>query len=121
MMGIGIDLESISRIARLVDRYDRETLSLLFTPFELAQCQSGTHPYQYYTLCFCVKEAVGKALGTGLADIGWHEIETTITASCLTVQLHGAAKRQAVSKGVQNWLTTWFCWDDYVVVHVLTY
>lgn len=121
MLGIGIDLESISRIANLVNRYDRDTLNLLFTPFEIEQCQSGSHPDQQYAVCFCAKEAIGKALGTGLADIGWNEIETTITSSGLTVRLQGAARRQAARNGVQSWLATWCCWDDYVMVHVLTY
>lgn len=120
-MNIGIDLESISRIGKLTDRYDRDTLSLLFTPFELDQCQSAPCSDRYYALCFCVKEAVGKALGTGLADIDWNEIETTITSSRLTIQLYGSAQRQAIAQGIQHWLATGYCWDDYVLVHVLTY
>lgn len=120
-MGIGIDLESISRIAKLVDRYDRDTLTLLFTPFEIDQCRSAPQSDQHYAVCFCAKEAVGKALGTGLADIEWHEIETTITSSRLSIQLSGAAQQLAIAQGVQTWLATWCCWDDYVLVHVLTY
>lgn len=121
MMGIGIDLESVSRIAKLVDRYDRNTLSLLFTPLEIDQCQSVSQPDQHYTVCFCAKEAVGKALGTGLADIGWNEIETIITASDLSIRLSGAAQRLAIAQGIQTWLATWHRWDDQVLVHVLTY
>lgn len=117
---IGIDLESISRIDRLVSRYDRDTLSLIFTPFEIEQCQSGRNSSQQYTLCFCVKEAVGKALGTGLADIGWNEIETTINAAGLAIQLSGAAHRQALQSGIKQWRATWCSWDDYVLVHVFT-
>ncbi|WP_219904660.1 holo-ACP synthase [Stenomitos frigidus] len=120
-MGIGIDLESISRVANWVKRYDRDTLSLVFTTREIDHCQSVSYPYQHYAVCFCAKEAVGKALGTGLADIGWNEIETAIDPSGLTIQLQGAAQRQAMINGVQHWLATWCCWDDYVLVHVLTY
>lgn len=120
-MGIGIDLESISRIATLVDRYDRDTLNMVFTLQEIERCQSVTSPHQHYAVCFCAKEAVGKALGTGLADIGWNEIDTTITSSSLRIQLHGAAQRQAITNGAENCLATWCCWDDYVLVHVLTY
>lgn len=121
MMGIGIDLESVSRIAKLVDRYDRDTLSLLFTPFEIDQCQSVSQPDQHYTICFCAKEAVGKALGTGLADIEWNEIETTVTASDLSIRLSGSAQRLAIAQNIQTWLATWQRWDDQVLVHVLTY
>lgn len=120
-MGIGIDLESISRIAKLVDRYDRDTLTLLFTPSEIDQCQSSPQSDQHYTVCFCAKEAVGKALGTGLADIEWNEIETTITSSRLSIQLSGSAQQLAIAQSIQIGLATWCCWDDYVLVHVLTY
>jgi holo-[acyl-carrier protein] synthase len=45
---------------------------------EIDRCQSTSNPHQFYALCFATKEAVGKALGTGLAGIGWNEIEANI-------------------------------------------
>lgn len=77
--GLGIDIAPIARIARLVERYDRETLNLLFTPGEIDRCQSSSHPHRSFAVCFATKEAVGKALGTGLAGIGWNEIEANLT------------------------------------------
>lgn len=118
--GIGIDIAPVSRIATLVSRYDRETLSLLFTPNEIDQCQSAPDPNRYYAVCFSTKEAVGKALGTGLADIGWNEIECSVATTGLTIRLHGSAQRRASNCGVQEWLATWCHWDDYVLVHVLS-
>ena len=117
--GIGIDIAPISRIAKLISRYDRETLSLLFTPNEINQCQSASHPDRHYAVCFSTKEAVGKALGTGLVDIGWNEVEANVTNNRLTISLFGEAHRQASELGVQEWLATWCHWDDYVLVHVL--
>jgi holo-[acyl-carrier protein] synthase len=125
---IGIDIEQISRIAKLVDRYDRTTLNLLFTPYEIDRCQSSPNPY--YAVCFSAKEAVGKALGTGLADIDWTDIEITIrpgqsshetTPHTLDIHLTGAAQHQASQHGIQAWFATWSTWDDYVLVHVLAY
>jgi len=118
--GIGIDIASISKIASLVSRYNSETLTLLFTPDEIEQCQSAPHPNRYYAVCFSAKEAVGKALGTGLVDINWNEIETVIVQSGLTIKLRGAAKQKALQCGVKAWLATWCYWDDYVMVHVLS-
>lgn len=89
--GIGIDIAPISRIAKLISRYDRETLTLLFTPNEINQCQSASHPDRHYAVCFSTKEAVGKALGTGLVDIGWNEVEANVTNSRLTISLFGEA------------------------------
>jgi holo-[acyl-carrier protein] synthase len=117
--GIGIDIAPISRVAKLVNRYDRETLSLLFTANEINQCQEAPYPHQYYAVCFATKEAVGKALGTGLADIGWNEIESTVSVTGLTIKLHGSAQGTALQCGVKQWLATWCHWDDYVLVHVL--
>jgi holo-[acyl-carrier protein] synthase len=117
--GIGIDITPISRIARLIDRCDRETLKLLFTSGEIDCCQSASNPHQFYALFFATKEAVGKALGTGLADIGWNEIEANIICDRLSVNLHGEASIQAKRRGVSRWLATWCHWDNHVLVHVL--
>jgi len=117
--GIGIDITPIPRIARLIDRCDRETLNLLFTSGEIDRCQSSSNPHQFYALCFATKEAVGKALGTGLAGICWNEIEANIAHDKLTVHLHGEARIQAQRRGVQKWMATWSHWDEHVLVHVL--
>ncbi|AFZ33248.1 holo-(acyl-carrier-protein) synthase [Gloeocapsa sp. PCC 7428] len=118
--GIGIDIAPVSKIASLVSRYNSETLTLLFTPREIEQCQSAPYPNRYYAVCFAAKEAVGKALGTGLVDINWNEIESIISQSELTIKLRGAAKQKALQCGVKAWLATWCYWDDYVMVHVLS-
>jgi holo-[acyl-carrier protein] synthase len=118
VMGVGIDIASISRIASLVSRYDLETLSLLFTPHELNQCQQASNS-TYHAVCFAAKEAVGKALGTGLVDISWNEIEANVTDVKLAIQVYGKASHQASQIGIQRWLATWCYWDDYVLVHVL--
>jgi holo-[acyl-carrier protein] synthase len=128
--GIGIDITPIDRIARLIERCDcpkgaarsdRETLNFLFTPGEIDRCQSASNPHQSYAVCFATKEAVGKALGTGLAGIGWNEIEANITHGNLTIHLHGEASIQAKRRGVREWLATWFYWDKHVLVHVLAH
>lgn len=127
--GIGIDITPIPRIARLIDRCDclrqpkgdRETLNSLFTANEIEYCQSTSNPHQFYALCFATKEAVGKALGTGLAGIDWNEIEANITHDQLTIHLHGKARIQAKKRGIQDWFVTWWHWDNHIFVHVLAY
>jgi len=91
----------------------------LFTPNELDHCQSSSHPHRAFAVCFATKEAVGKALGTGLVGIGWNEIEANLTPDRLTVYLHGDASIQAKQWGIQTWLATWWHWDEHVLVHVL--
>jgi holo-[acyl-carrier protein] synthase len=117
--GIGIDITPIPKIARIIDRCDCEILNSLFTANEINYCQSTSNPHQFYALCFATKEAVGKALGTGLSGIDWNEIEANITHDKLTIHLHEKARIQAKKRNVRDWLATWWHWDNHIFVHVL--
>ena len=117
--GVGIDIIPVHKIARLISQNDCETLKLVFTPSEIDICQSARNSYQYYSVCFATKEAVGKALGTGLAGVDWNEIEANITYRKLTIELHGKALIQASKLGIKELLATWSYWDQHVLVHVL--
>jgi holo-[acyl-carrier protein] synthase len=72
---IGTDLIEIERIGRALDRYpgfrDR-----CFTVEEQAYCDSRANPPQHYAARFAGKEAVGKALGFGVARaFAWRDVE----------------------------------------------
>jgi holo-[acyl-carrier protein] synthase len=72
---VGVDLIEIERIRRALDRYPsfRERC---FTEAERAYCDSRPNPAQSYAGRFAGKEAVGKALGFGVARaFAWREIE----------------------------------------------
>ncbi len=76
-MTVGIDLIEIDRIARALGRYpgfrDR-----CFTEAERSYCESRKNPAQHYAARFAGKEAVGKALGFGVARaFAWLDIEIT--------------------------------------------
>lgn len=116
---LGIDLVSIPRIARLIDQNDRETLTLVFTLGEIDRCRSDREPHRAFAILFATKEAVGKALGTGLVGIDWHEIEAKLTPDFLTLQLSGNAYLQAQHWGIETWWATWCHWDDHVLVQVI--
>ena len=72
-MLVGVDLIEIERIARALERYPgfRERC---FTEAERAYCDSRANPSQHYAARFAGKEAVGKALGSGVR-VTWREIE----------------------------------------------
>ena len=75
MIRIGTDLIEIARIGRSLERYagfrDR-----CFTEAEQAYCDSRPNPAESYAGRFAGKEAVGKALGFGVARaFAWKEIE----------------------------------------------
>jgi holo-[acyl-carrier protein] synthase len=70
---VGVDLIEIRRIARALERYPgfRERC---FTEAERDYCESKPNPPQHYAARFAGKEAVGKALGSGVR-FTWREIE----------------------------------------------
>jgi holo-[acyl-carrier protein] synthase len=74
-MKIGIDLIEIERIRRALERYPGFR-ARCFTSAEQAYCDSRPNPPQHYAARFAGKEAVGKALGFGVARaFAWREVE----------------------------------------------
>ena len=74
-MKVGTDLIEIERIRRALERYPRFR-ERCFTEAEIAYCESRKNPAQSYAGRFAGKEAVGKALGFGIARaFAWRDIE----------------------------------------------
>ena len=72
---VGTDLIEIERVRRALERYERFR-ERCFTEAERAYCDSRPNPAQSYAGRFAGKEAVGKALGFGVARaFAWREIE----------------------------------------------
>jgi holo-[acyl-carrier protein] synthase len=72
---VGTDLIEIERIRRSLARYERFR-ERCFTEAERAYCDSRPNPAESYAGRFAGKEAVGKALGFGVARaFAWKEIE----------------------------------------------
>lgn len=74
-MRVGVDLIEIERVRRALERYPgfRERC---FTEAERAYCDSRRNPAESYAGRFAGKEAVGKALGLGVARaFAWKDIE----------------------------------------------
>ena len=74
-MRIGIDLIEIERIRRALERYPDFKVRC-FTEAERSYCDSRPNPAQHYAARFAGKEAVGKALGFGVARaFAWRDVE----------------------------------------------
>jgi holo-[acyl-carrier protein] synthase len=72
---VGTDLIEIARVRRSLERYPRFR-ERCFTAAEQAYCDSRRNPAESYAGRFAGKEAVGKALGFGVARaFAWTEIE----------------------------------------------
>ncbi len=74
IVGIGTDIEQISRFRdKPFDENDR-FYKKLFTENEIEYCLRMKDPYPSFTARFCAKEAIWKAL-SGVVSIAWHDLE----------------------------------------------
>lgn len=74
-MNVGVDLIEIERVRRALERYPRFR-ERCFTEAERAYCDSRPNPAESYAGRFAAKEAVGKALGFGIARAwAWRDVE----------------------------------------------
>ena len=96
MTSVGTDLIEIARIERSLARYP------CFTEAERAYCDSRAKPAESYAGRFAGKEAVGKALGFGVARaFAWQEIEI-VGRPKPAVRLTGRLAAVAEAKGVTS-------------------
>jgi holo-[acyl-carrier protein] synthase len=96
IIAIGIDLVEISRIEEKLVRNNTRFRDRVFTPAEIAYCESRATRFASYAARFAAKEAAMKALGTGWAEgLSWQEIETLNNeAGAPMIQLAGRARER---------------------------
>ncbi|MER3409536.1 MAG: holo-[acyl-carrier-protein] synthase [Thermoleophilia bacterium] len=97
---VGLDLIEVSRVRRALERYPGFR-GRCFTQAEREDCESRPNPAQHYAGRFAGKEAVGKALGFGVARaFAWREIEIAGRPKP-AVRLSGRVEARARSLGVE--------------------
>ena len=101
VLGIGIDVCKVERIAESLARFGERMERRLFTADELAYCRQHQDPLPHLAARFAAKEATSKALGTGIAGgIGWTQIEVVQPGGRVpTLRLSGAALERFTSLG----------------------
>ncbi len=102
ILGIGIDIVDIDRIAALRRKHGDDGLAhVIFRPEEVACCRSRPNPDEALAARFAAKEAVMKALGTGWAEgVAFTGIEIVSEDSARpTVRLHGTTREKARALG----------------------
>lgn len=72
IIGIGNDLCNIERIARSLARFGERFEHRVFTDHEIAKARSRRRVAETYAKRFAAKEALAKALGTGVPRRGVH-------------------------------------------------
>lgn len=66
IIGIGSDIVSINRIAKLEEKYQKKFLERIFTPFEISCSENKVNKYNFLAKRFAAKEAFSKAIGLGI-------------------------------------------------------
>ena len=102
MIRCGVDMIECQRIAAGIERGGERFLNRFFTPGERQDCAGK--PYRLAAR-FAAKEAVAKALGTGIGDIRWLDVEIRTATERRRPQLalHGRAKAIAEDMGLTDW------------------
>lgn len=102
MLRCGIDMIEHQRIEAGIERLGERFLNRFFTTGERADCEDAPHRL---AARLAAKEAVAKALGTGIGDVGWKEIEIRVDNARKrpTLILHGAAARLSDELGIRQW------------------
>ncbi|PZC48194.1 MAG: holo-[acyl-carrier protein] synthase [Chloroflexi bacterium] len=117
MLVTGVDIVELHRIARVVERYGDRFLRRIYTQGEVDFCR-GRIPQLAGR--FAAKEAVMKALGTGIRGVGWREVEVVRKrGQAPQVQLHGRAQLKAEALGLQELSLTTSHSKDYAVAFVV--
>ncbi|MDP1654160.1 MAG: holo-ACP synthase [Rhodocyclaceae bacterium] len=66
IFGVGTDLVAIGRMREFWQRHGERALEKLLAPAERAACRESSDPGRFLAKRFAAKEALGKALGTGI-------------------------------------------------------
>ena len=104
IVGLGLDIAEIDRIEAAIARHGASILERLYTPSEVAYCESHRNKFERYAGRFAAKEAGMKALGTGWRHgIRWRDFEVVRQVSGRpTLRLAGVALQIADRMGVKN-------------------
>ena len=103
LIGTGVDLIEIERIARSIERFGERFLRRVYTDHEIAYCSSRRASAESFAARFAAKEAGAKALGTGISrGVTWNEFQVRRHPGGRPVlELRGRAELLARELGVR--------------------
>lgn len=97
----GVDLIEIRRVAEMIERHGARFLNRVFTGLEQRDCAGRASSF---AARFAAKEAAAKALGCGIGDVSWLEIEIRSDARRAPyLVLAGEGERLAKEQGLTTW------------------
>ena len=113
----GVDLIEISRIAGAIERHGERFLARVFTELEQKECNGRIASL---AVRFAAKEAVAKALGCGIGDVGWLDIEVrSDEKKAPFLVLYGGGGRLAKQLGLTTWSVSLSHTEDHAIAFVV--
>ena len=117
MLVTGVDIIEIPRIKRVSESYGSRFYRRVYTEGEIAYCR-GRAPQ--FASRFAAKEAVMKALGTGIRGVRWRDIEVVRQRGrAPTIRLHGTALARAERLGIEHLSVSLSHSEHYAVAFVV--
>ena len=86
IVGLGVDLVAVERIATLIERWGDRFLGRIFTDAERAYCTRFRNAAERFAARWAAKEAFTKAMG-GANGVDWREVEIAESSSGAPVLL----------------------------------
>ncbi|HEY1657061.1 MAG TPA: holo-ACP synthase [Candidatus Sulfotelmatobacter sp.] len=104
IVGSGIDIAEIPRIARAIEHFGERFLNRIYTDIERRYCDSKANRVERYAGRFAAKEAAMKALGTGWNHgVRWRDCEVVrLPGKRPAIIFHGKASEFAAKLDVKN-------------------
>ncbi len=121
IIGIGTDIVKISRIKRIFKKYPKGFAERILHKNELKIMKGLKDPKTYIAKRFSAKEAVAKALGTGIAHgVAFQEIEISNNENGQPVlTLHGNTLKVANKLGVTGNFVSLSDEREYAIAYVV--
>ena len=118
ILGVGIDIIEVARIASSYEKFGERFLNRILLPDEIAYCLSHKQPAPFLAARFAAKEAISKAFGTGIgAALGWQDMEIRRKESGEPfVVLHGKGEELFKSRKAKQLLVSLSHTQNYAAV-----
>ncbi len=117
MNSSGIDIVNVNRVEQALKRWGDRFKKRIYTEKEVLYCRGKMSEF---AARFAAKEAISKALGTGLRGISWREMEIVHDRRGKPlVNLYGRAKARAEELGLISFEISLSHTDDLAIAFVV--
>jgi holo-[acyl-carrier protein] synthase len=105
ILGVGVDMVDVARFERMATRHGEGFVERILTPEEVADCALARRPFADQAARFAAREALLKALGTGLVGgMSWRDMRVVRGdgPGVFTVEIDGGVRQAADALGVRR-------------------